>query len=339
MSRKLIEPNLENASIRDLRATIPAGSKETQLRCLAIIMLGTGSTRDQVMLACGVTERALRKWISDFNEKGIEGLIVRKRSGRPRSIPKQKAKTLKEDIENPQKSGREFWTAKAFHGYLKEQYQIDCSYTTVLRFFHEQGFTLKVPRPWPDRQDEKKREEFKALIKALYKDKEVELWFADETGIEGEPRPRLKWTLSGTRPTVVRNGDHIRLSILGMVCPRTGELFTIEASHTDSEVFQAFLDESVKFVISKRKRTLLIMDNASWHRAKKINWHFFEPTYLPPYSPDLNPIELIWLLLKAKWFPNLHCKNKEDLSKRICKALVELMNDPKQVAKTATVHF
>jgi transposase len=339
MSRKPIEPNLENASLKDLRDTIPPGSKETQLRCLAIIMLGTGSTRDQVMLACGVTERALRKWISAFNEKGIEGLIVRQRSGRPKRIPKQKAKILKKDIENPQKSGRDFWTAKAFHGYLKEQYKIDCSYTTVLRFFHEQGLSLKVPRSWPDRQDEKKREEFKALMQTLCKDNEIELWFADETGIEGEPRPRLKWAPSGTRPTVVRNGDHIRLSVLGMVCPRTGELFTIEASHTDSEVFQAFLDESIKFVIPKRKRNLLIMDNATWHRVKKINWHFFEPVYLPPYSPDLNPIELIWLLLKTRWFPNLHCKTKEDLSKRICKALVELMNDPQQVAKTATIHF
>ena len=339
MSRKPIEPNFENASLQELRATMIPGSRETQLRCMAIIMLGTGSNRDQVMLACDVTERALRKWIAQFNKRGIDGLIVRKRSGRPRRITKQTAKILKEDIENPHKSGREFWTARSFHGYLKEQYQIDCSYTTVLRLFHEQGFSLRVPRPWPDRQDEKKREEFRILMRTLCQDEEIELWFTDETGIEGEPRPRRKWASSGTRPTVVRNGDHIRLNVLGMVCPRTGELFTIEASHTDSEVFQAFLDESIGFVIPKRKRNLLIMDNASWHRAKKINWHFFEPVYLPPYSPDLNPIELIWLLLKMKWFPNLHCKNTKELSDRICQALLDLMKDPQQVAKTAALHF
>ncbi len=306
---------------------------------MAIIMLGTGSNRDQVMRACDVTSRALRKWIAAFNKRGIDGLIVRKRTGRPRRITKQTAKNLKQDIENPQKAGREFWTARAFHGYLKEQYQINCSYATVLRLFHEQGFSLKVPRPWPDRQDEKKREEFKTLMRILCQDENIELWFSDETGIEGEPRPRRKWAPSGTRPTVVRNGDHVRLSILGMVCPRTGELFTIEASHTDSVVFQAFLDESVQFVKPSRKRNLLIMDNASWHKVKKMNWHFFEPMYLPPYSPDLNPIEVIWLLLKANWFPNLHCKTKEELSKRICQALVDLMNDPQQVAKATTLHF
>jgi len=126
-SRRPIEPNFENASLQELRATMIPASKETQMRFMAIIMLGTGSKRDQVMRACDVTARALRKWIAAFNKRGIDGLIVRKRSGRPGRIPKQTAKTLKEDIENPRKAGREFWTAKAFHGYLKEQYQIDCS--------------------------------------------------------------------------------------------------------------------------------------------------------------------------------------------------------------------
>ena len=33
------------------------------------------------------------------------------------------------------------------------------------------------------------------------------------------------------------------------------------------------------------------MDNASWHKSAQLHWHHFEPAYLPPYSPDLNPIE------------------------------------------------
>ncbi|MDB6025250.1 MAG: hypothetical protein JWM68_1473 [Verrucomicrobiales bacterium] len=71
----------------------------------------------------------------------------------------------------------------------------------------------------------------------------------------------------------------------------------------DTEVFQIYLDELTKAVPkSEGKRQLLIMDNASWHKSAQLHWYHFEPTYLPPYSPDFNPIERLWLRLKADWF-------------------------------------
>jgi hypothetical protein len=78
------------------------------------------------------------------------------------------------------------------------------------------------------------------------------------------------------------------------------EFFAIEASHCDTDIFQAFLDEAARSIILTRKRTVLILDNASWHKEKKLNWHFFEPLYLPPYSPDYNPTERISLIVKAE---------------------------------------
>ena len=58
------------------------GPNETALRCTAIQMLLSGISRDQVVEALLVTERALRKWIKLFNERGVDGLIVKKRPGR-----------------------------------------------------------------------------------------------------------------------------------------------------------------------------------------------------------------------------------------------------------------
>ena len=81
---------------------------------------------------------------------------------------------------------------------------------------------------------------------------------------------------------MIHNGDHIRLSILGAVCPRSGEFFALEASHCDTDIFQVFLDEAAKSITPTRKRNILILDNASWHKRKSLNWHFFEPLYLPP---------------------------------------------------------
>jgi transposase len=44
----------------------------------------------------------------------------------------------------------------------------------------------------------------------------------------------------------------------------------------------------------RNKKVILVLDNASWHKAKSLNWHHIEPVYLPPYSPDFNPIERFW---------------------------------------------
>jgi len=61
------------------------------------------------------------------------------------------------------------------------------------------------------------------------------------------------------------------------------------------------------------------MDNATWHRRKATNWHHWQPKYLPAYSPDLNPIERIWLTMKARWFNNYACKNEHQLSRKVLK--------------------
>ena len=336
MAQRYLVPNPENASLFDLRAAQRAGNRETNQRCLVIIMLLTGSTREQVMKVFDITESAVKKIITAFNAYGVDGLIAKKRTGRKPIISEEQKEEIIEEFEEPGRAQRTFWTAAAFHGHITEKYSLECSYNTVVRLLHEKGYVLKVPRPWPDRQDEALREDFLTKLRILSEDPDVELWYGDETGIDGEPRPRRGWAIKGSRPRVVHNGDHVRLTILGAVCPRSGEFFAIEASHCDTDVFQVFLDETSTSITPARKRNILILDNASWHKRKSLNWHFFEPLYLPPYSPDFNPIERIWLIMKAEHFANIHCRNKGALIEKADRALCELMDNPTKVASAAT---
>jgi transposase len=75
----------------------------------------------------------------------------------------------------------------------------------------------------------------------------------------------------------------------------------------------------------------------AWHRRKAKNWHLFQPKYLPPYSPDLNPIERIRLTMKARWFNNDVCKNEEKLLERLDQAILDVINNPKKTQKTARI--
>ena len=128
MARSLIIPNPGNATIEELKLVSRVGSSETATRCTAIQMLLAGATRELVCQALLVTNRALRKWINCVNHSGVDGLIAKKRPGRMAIINGQQAVDIANLIDEPQQAERTFWTAKAFHGYISDAYQIEYSY-------------------------------------------------------------------------------------------------------------------------------------------------------------------------------------------------------------------
>lgn len=95
-------------------------------------------------------------------------------------------------------------------------------------------------------------------------------------------------------------------------------------------MFQIFLDQLAKTVDCHK--VLLIMDNASWHKSKQLEWHGMKHEYLPPYSLDYNPIERIWLLLKARFFTDWIAKTPEELSDRITFALNQFFKSTSKVS-------
>jgi len=278
MARALLIPDPENAWIEELKQLSRIGSSETATRCTAIQMLLAGASRELVCDALLVTNRALRKWINCFNQAGVDGLIVKKRPGRMSIMTDQQAPELAQLIDKPEKAKRGLWTAKAFHGYIGETYQIQCSDETMVRFFHKHGFALKTPQPWPDMQDEQLRAAFVLELQTLFEQPDVDVWFADESGFEA--------------------------------------------------------DRQISF---QRTTNILVMDNASWHKRKRTNWHGWKPMYLPPYSTDLNPIERIWLTMKARWFNNHVCKNEEKLIERLDQAILDVIDNPDAIKQTAAI--
>jgi transposase len=316
-------PNLENCSLAELETAIGAAATgRSRDRMRAIRALAHGYDLATVAGIFDVHERTVKEWINRFNRRGIDGLIDAPRSGAPPKIKPEESADLLELLEHPEEADTTHWTGKKFHGFLCNELGFEIGYSTLMAWLHDRDYRLKVPQPWPDRQDEAERQAFVERLQAWIADERVELWFTDETGIEGDPRPRRRFALKGTNPRVTKNGDHIRMNVCGMVCPRTGQFFALELSHSDAECFQVFLDLANAQVKLERPRQLLIMDNASWHKSPSLSFGRFEPVYLPAYSPDLNPIERLWKLLKAEWFSDFVAKSHEALLARIDQALL-----------------
>ena len=328
-------PNGENATDDELRVAMDAApNKRSYIRLAAMRALLMGLSRQNVCQMFFRTDRMVRLWIERFNRGGIDALITKAPPGRRRKVKLERVRDLLLPVlENPAQAAEVHWTGVKVHGYLKDQLSIELGYRTTIRWLHELDFHLRVPRAWPERQNEQRRKDFQEQLQSLAADPKVELWFSDETGIEGDPRPRRRWVQPGKPRTVPYLGDHIRQNVIGSVCPQSGQLFSLVVDGVDTDVFQFFLDQMAQSVAKvEGKRQVLILDNASWHKAARLNWHHFEPLYLPAYSPDFNPIERLWLRLKADWFWDFIARTDEQLTERLCQALKSFIDDRPKTA-------
>jgi transposase len=105
------------------------------------------------------------------------------------------------------------------------------------------------------------------------------------------------------------------VAVFGAVCPADGRLVTSRQETFNAVSFQAFLQTLLRHGRPER-RMVVIVDNARWHRAVALKpWLYLYRSrirldYLPPYSPDLNPIERVWKLTRRlcthnRYFPTL----------------------------------
>jgi transposase len=304
---------------------------------MAVKALILGVQHEQVAALFSVNEDSLGRWVRRFNEQGIDGLIEGHRSGRPRSIKPEQADVYRELVLHPEQVDQTHWTGRKFHGYLTKQCRHEVGYSTVMQWLRDEGFRLKVPRPWPEGQDEKKRKAFIEELKTLLADEGIDVWYLDESGVEGDPRPRRRFAKKGEKIRQPYQGAHIRMNVTGMVLPRTGEFYALEFSHSDTQIFQIFLDHANRDISLQRRRNILILDNASWHKSTSLDWGRFEPVFLPPYSPDLNPIERLWLIMKAEWFSDFYAKTREQLIDRLSQALRWLINRRHENVNTCSI--
>lgn len=84
-------------------------------------------------------------------------------------------------------------------------------------------------------------------------------------------------------------------------------------------------------------RIVLIMDGAGWHKSKAlIVPNNIEIFYLPPYSPELNPVERLWLYIKSNTLSNKIYENLADLEEAICEFVKELQSEVVQSICTAS---
>jgi putative transposase len=129
--------------------------------------------------------------------------------------------------------------------------------------------------------------------------------------------------MEGVRPTVPCH--HIReyRYTYGAVEPQTGESFFLVMPYCNTDCMNVFLREL--WAAYPNDYILLVADGASWHRSKGLeipkNIEIFP---LPPYTPEMNPIEQIWKELRKRGFRNEIFQTLEKVVDRLCDTICSL---------------
>lgn len=165
-------------------------------------------------------------------------------------------------------------------------------------------------------------------------DKQFRLMYQDEAGFGRINKPKACWCGNGLRPVVPCHRVREYVYAYGAISPMDGEMVSLVLPKANTDCMNIFLLE-----VSKRypdDNILMVCDNASWHKSKGLNIPENIELYpLLAYTPELNPIEMIWDELREKFFKNDFFKTLSSVMDRLCDGLIFLETHP-EIVKSIT---
>jgi transposase len=149
--------------------------------------------------------------------------------------------------------------------------------------------------------------------------------FFDEARFGTHSQTGYGWFKKGERTPVKVKIGYKSFYVYGAVSAKTGSNYSVKMPNVDTECLNAYLEN-----LSKKyegKKIAAIMDGAGWHKSKNLkipdNIDIF---ILPPYSPELNPVERFWQYLKQNILHNRLYETLEEIELELQTFLSSLQN-------------
>lgn len=287
---------------------------------------------EEIAQAVGRSRSQVQIWLDLFREKGVAGLLSRSRGKGPASwLRPEVARAFQAQV----REGR--WRrALDAQRWLEAEHGLKVRLATVYKYLGKCGARLKVPRPSHARKDPQAVETFQRELAARLHELELEpgrpvrLWVADEMRYGLQPVTRRVWTLRGERIVVPVEPRYQWGYVFGALQVAGGGCEFLYSPTVSLECSRLFLEQ-----IARRDPGALhvvIWDGAGFHQ-KEASLEIPENVRLialPPYSPELNPVEKLWDIAKDALCNRLFADLAE-LEGVLTSALSEYWQDARRV--------
>jgi transposase len=252
-----------------------------------------------------VTRQSVGKWVKAYKEGGRKQLES-KRRGRPKGgslLPWQAAQIAKTVIDRPPEQLKlpfVLWTREAVAQLIEQRFGIALSVWTVGRYLSRWGFTPQKPvRRAFERNPEAVRrwlEQEYPGIRAQAKAEKATVYWADEMGLRSDHATGRTYGRRGQTPVILGTGQRFGCNMISALTNRGQLNFMVFKQHFTAEVLIDFLDRLIR---QSQRMVFLILDRHPVHRSTKVKaWvagkrKEMRLFYLPGYSPELNPDEML----------------------------------------------
>ncbi len=274
-------------------------------RIKAILMRDRGHTLEEIALALLLDIETIRRYISDYcTFQKIEPM----NGGSESHLSDEQAQKLQAHLRE-----KTYLYVKEICAYVKSVFNVRYSVSGMTAWLKKTGFRYKKPQPVPGRVDVTQQSAFIDTyheLKAGLPEGE-RIYFVDSVHPQHQTKLAFGWIYKGLRKFIPTTARQYRLNVMGGICLDGHKLITAMSEKIDAESIKNFLKKVRKHNPSGQ-RVHLILDNAGYHRSKVVQAFAvglnIKLHYLPPYSPNLNPIERLWKILHEQVTCNRYYK-------------------------------
>lgn len=298
--------------IRQLARKCKDVTQARRLRAVAQVMEGRRS-RGGIAAKAGVRRQTLRDWVRRYDAKGPDGLKDGAGGGRPAKLDaEQRAEVGRWVDEGPEPETAAAWTLELLRERIRRLFGVVMSVEGVRCLLRRLGFRKLSPRPVHPKADPQAQKDFRRGFSALAAatlpegtdPASVDVWFQDEARVGQKGMLTRVWARKGTRPRIVRDHRYGYCYLFSAICPAAGTAAGHVCDRANTvEMNRHLLDVSA--ATPQGRHALVVLDGAGWHRSKALEVPAnVSLLRLPPYSPELNPVETVLQTLKARHFAN-----------------------------------
>src|SRR6516162_6520547 len=313
------------------------------MRERAVRSVQSGESPEVVARVIGVNRSTMYGWLAQYRRGGWRALKAKPLFGRPPKLDGKKLKWIYNTVtqKNPLQLKFAFalWTREMVAKLIQDKFKISLSLVSVGRLLAQLGISCQKPLYHALERDEGLVQQWLKQkypkIKALARREKADIFFGDAAHMRSDHHAGRTWGKRGETPVVVSSGARYSMSLISAVTSRGHMRFMIkEKGGVNADVFIEFL---TRLMTGSKNRIFLIVDCGPAHVAKKTKAFVaslggrLRLFYLPPYSPERNPDELVWKHLKADTVGRSMITSFNDFKNKVKSSMISLQRSPEKI--------
>lgn len=278
-------------------------------RIKAVLLFDKGWSITDISEALLLSDDAIRNHIAEYKETKK---LKPKNGGSIEKFSIKQSLFLESHLQN-----HIYLYVKDITEYVRVTFGIDYTVHGLRNWLQRHGFSYKKPAIVPGKankeQQQKWLDEYAKLRRNLPEDETI--CFMDGVHPTHNVQPAYGWIKTGHRKEIPTNTGRARLNISGVVDVISHNVLVQEDKTLNAESTIQFFQNIERAYLTK-KTIHLFCDNAPYYKNERVK-QYLETSkislhFLPPYSPNLNPIERLWKWMKERVIYNMYYPNFEE---------------------------